>query len=486
MRIQISYSSVFKVLGWLLLVEAAIMLVPCIVNIAEGEKVLGFILGIAGASVTGGLFTWRCRYCRMNIQRREGALLVSLAWVVFSLFGMLPFIFCNTPLSVSDAFFETMSGFTTTGATTMNDVEALSQGILLWRALTQWIGGLGIILFMLALLPSLNRQGGIPMYNAEVTGITHDKLHPRIRNTALSLWIVYLCLTLMLIGLLWAGPMSFFDAVCQGLPAISTGGFSTRNASIAWWESDYISVVITLFMFIGGVNFTLIYALLKGNGALLWRNDVFRAYCLIVFSSYLVLLVSLIVQGKVHTVHDGLTVPLFHVVSTITTTGFTLGDFGTWGSFPLLVTILLMLSGACAGSTTGAIKIDRLIALRKNLTNEIRLTVSPRRVYTVKVNGNVLPAADLSKVTAFVTIYMVLVLIGALMVSAFGYNLTDSFFAVISCIGNNGLGYGFTGSAGGFHMLPDAVKWIMSFYMLIGRLELFSILVMLYSSFWQK
>lgn len=486
MKIQISYSAVFKILGWLLLVEAAIMLIPFAVNIFEGEKVIGFILGIGCAGISGILLTWRCRFDRVHIGRREGFMLVSLAWIVFSLFGMLPFMFCNTPLSLSDAFFETISGFTTTGATTISDVEVLSKGILLWRAMTQWIGGLGIILFLLAILPSLNDRGGIPMYNAEVTGITHDKLHPRIRYTAMSLWLIYLMVTILMIVLLWAGPMDFFDAVCQSLTTISTGGFSTRNSSIAWWNSDYTSIVITVFMFIGGINFSLIYAARKGNVASLLRNDVFRAYCLIVFVAYAVTALSMAFHGEISDFHDAFTAPLFHIVSSITTTGFSLDDFSAWGQFVLLVTMLVMLSGACAGSTTGAIKVDRLVALRHNLGNEIKRSINPRRVYIVRVNGNVLPTADLSRVTAFVTIYCILVLLGALAVSAFGYNLVDSFFAVISCLGNNGLGYGITGSAGGFHLLPDFLKWLLSLFMLIGRLELFSILVMLYPYFWRK
>ena len=413
-------------------------------------------------------------------------MLVSFGWIIFSLIGMLPFIFCAHPLSVADAFFETVSGFTTTGATTISDVEVLSKGVLLWRSMLQWIGGLGILLFMLAVLPSLNDGSGLSVYNAEVTGITHDKLRPRIRYTANCLWAIYGVLTLVLMLLLWAGPMSLFDSVCHAMTAISTGGFSTRNASIAYWHSDYVTGVLTVFMFVGGVNFALLYGAWKGDWRSLWRNDVLRAYALIVALGYLAFLITLIAEGRADTVSHWLFDPLFHVVSTITTTGYTLADFSVWGTFALLLTLLLMLSGACAGSTTGAIKADRLLALVRNLNNEVKKSVAPKRMYVVRVNGRVVPDEDMARISAFITIYGVLIVIGALIVTAYGISLDDAFFAVISCVGNNGLGYGLTGSAGGYHLLPDAVKWVLSLMMLTGRLELFSVLVLFFRIFWRR
>lgn len=487
MRVDISYSSVFKVIGWLLLVESLLLAFPLLLEIIDGEKdVVGFVIAVATALAAGVTLCSVCRFDRIRIRRREGSLLVCLVWIIFSLTGMLPFIFSSTRLSVTDAFFETMSGFTTTGATVIADVESMSRGLLLWRALTQWIGGLGIILFMLAILPSLNEKGGIQMYNAEVTGITHDKIHPRIRQTALALWKVYIVLTIVLVVLLWLGPMNLFDAVCQALTAISTGGFSTRNASIAFWNSDYVSVVLTFFMFVGGVNFSLIYTCIHVGVRPLLKNDVVRAYFLWVVLGAVLVSASLLLQGMDFSVDDILIYPLFHVVSTVTTTGFSLGDYQQWGEFPLLVTYLLMLSGACAGSTSGGIKVDRLAALRQNLCNEIKLTLSSNRVYVVRVNGNVLAAPELSKITAFITIYISLILLGSVLLTALSVDAGDSFFAVVSCIGNNGLGYGITGSAGGFYLLPEAGKWLMSAYMLIGRLELFSFLSMLFPMFWRK
>lgn len=487
MKTDISYSSVGKVLGQLLLVEAVVLLLPLIVEIADGEREwLGFVLGACGAGAAGSGLVWALRRRPVTVRRREGFLLVSLSWVVFSLFGMLPYIMCGRPLSVSDAFFETVSGFTTTGATTIADVECLSRGVLLWRSMTQWIGGLGIILFMLAVLPQLNQNGGIPMYNAESTGITHDKLHPRIRQTASALWKVYTVLTVVLALLLWCGPMNFYDAVNHALTAVSTGGFSTKNASIAYWHSDYVSVVLTVFMFVGGVNFGLLYAASRGQWRALWRNDVLRSYAVIVLCAYLATLVALLLEGKAAGWSGLVVEPMFHLVSDITTTGFSLADFGSWGPFCLLVTVVLMITGACAGSTSGALKVDRVVAMRRNLANEMKKSLYPNRVMTVRVNGNIVGGAEMGRIMAFVSIYIGLSIGGALALSAYDIDLTDAFFASLSCIGNNGLGYGLTGPAGGYHLLPDTMKWLMSLLMLAGRLELFSVLILFFPIFWRR
>lgn len=487
MKAEISYSSVGKVLGQLLYVEAALLLIPLAVEVIGGEaEWLGFVIATAGALLTAMLLHYTTRRKPVTIHRREGFLLVSLSWVVFSIFGMIPLMMADHPLGLADAFFETVSGFTTTGATTIADVEVLTPGVLLWRSMTQWIGGLGIILFMLALLPQLNENGGIPMYNAETTGITHDKLHPRIRQTAATLWLVYIVLTVILFFTLWLGPMSFFDALNHALTAISTGGFSTKNASVAFWNSDYISGVLIIFMFIGGVNFGLLYMAAKGRLKALFTNDVFQWYAAIVCTAYVAILIPLLVEGEASGWSELLVQPLFHVVSDITTTGYSLADFSLWGQFPLIITIIIMICGACAGSTSGALKVDRVVAIAKNISNEMKRSLYPKRIMTVRVNGNVVPPADLQRVMAFTGIFMGLAFIGAMALTAYGWPLTDAFFASLSCIGNNGLGYGITGAAGGFHMLPDAMKWLMAFLMLAGRLELFSILMLLFPIFWRR
>ncbi len=445
----------------------------------------GFAAGIAVSALPGFLL-YRFSGAGKGIYRREGFVLVGFVWIIFSLSGMLPFVFSGPHLSVADAFFETMSGFTTTGATVIQGLESLPRSILLWRALTQWIGGLGIIIFMLAVLPFLNENGGSSMYNAEITGMIRDRIHPRVHRTASTLWIIYVIATAAEILLLWAGPMDFFDAVCHSFTTVSTGGFSTRDASIAAWHSDYIAGVVTVFMFFGGVNFVLLRTLFSRGWRKALDNDVLRAYALIVALSAAAVLCVLLMRGEVRTLSDALLLPLFHVVSAITTTGFAYADFTVWGPFCLIVTLSLMLCGACAGSTTGAIKVDRVLALYRNMRNELHSALYPRRICAVRVGGNVVASSELSRLMAFVTMYMLSVGIGALVTSAFGISLTDSLFVSVTCLGNNGLGYGLTGVAGGFGLLPDAVKWVMSFLMLAGRLELFSIVMMAFTVFSRK
>ena len=487
MKVDRGYASVFRVMGWLLLALGIIMCIPLVVEICDGEEEwLGFVVAISGSLIIGGALTYGLRFHHLTFRRREGFMLVSLVWILFSAFGMIPFVMGNQSLGFSDAYFETMSGFTTTGATTIADVESLSKGVLLWRSMTQWIGGLGIILFMLALLPALNEKGGLPMYNAETTGITHDKLHPQIQKTAGCLWLVYLVITIVSILLLWAGPMTFFDAVCQSFTTIATGGFSTRNDGIAYWNSDYVNVVLTGVMFLGGVNFALLYTFCQGKFRDLLKNDCFHWYMGIVFVIYLGIFFSLLIQGKIHSFSDAVITPMFHVVSAITTTGFGLPGFPTWGSCCLLLTMILMMAGGCAGSTAGAMKVDRIVAMHQNLQNEIRKALNPQRVYSVKVNGKVVKPEEMAKISAFMTIYVLLTVAGALFLSAFDINLVDAFFASISCIGDNGLGWGITGAAGGYHNLPDVTKWFLSFLMLAGRLELFSVLVLFAIPFWKK
>lgn len=487
--IHIDYRSVSNVTGNLFIVEAVMLLLPLIVEIIYGERewpvflcssLLSMILGVSLIYLGGG---WRYR---ISMNRREGYLLTTGIWIVFSLVGMTPFLFMSQPLSLTDAFFETISGFTTTGASVIADVESLSHGILFWRSLIQWVGGLGIVIFMLVVLPALNHSGSMPLFNAEVTGITHEKLHPRIGQTAKSLVNVYILLTVVLIILLWCGPMNLFDAVCQAMTTMSTGGFSTRNASIAAWHSDYIAGVVTVFMLIGGVNFMLLYGLLRGNWRRLLHNDVFRGYCLIVAVAWGAIVAARYIQHSATGIESNLLESIFQVGTTITTTGFSYGNYEAWGGIAFNVMMLLMLMGACAGSTTGAIKIDRFVALWKNMCRSIELVLYPRHTITIHVNGRLFEDAMLSRLLSFFTLYILLFIIGTVVICGFGYSFADSMFASASCIGNNGLGYGATGAGGGFGTLPGAVKWVCCMLMLVGRLEIFTVLAIFSRKFWRQ
>lgn len=474
-----------KVVGWLLILEAAMLLMPAAVSLIYGGRdFLPFILAAGITAFSGVAVSWPLHRVKIQLRRREGYLLTAIVWVLFSLFGMIPFLLCDHPLSVADAYFETMSGFTTTGATVISDVESCSHAILFWRALMQWLGGLGIVLFLLALLPALNQSGGITMYNAETTGITHDKLHPRIRQTAGSLWQLYGILTVMLIFLLWLGPMDIFDAVCQSLAAISTGGFSTRNSSIAAWNSSYVNAVITLFMFVAGVNFVLLYGAIHGRARDLFRNDVFRSYLGIVLGAFLIISIFNMAACHDFSLPAILFLPMFHVVSAVTSTGFSAADFSLWGPVALQVTLLLMAVGACAGSTTGGLKVDRIVALFRNLHRQIRLTLYPNHVIDLEVGGKRFSYSQLAAVSAVFTLFLIVILTITLILASQDMTLADALFATVSCVGNNGLGHGATAS--GFGDISPCGKWLLSAGMLLGRLEFFTVIAILTPAFWRK
>ncbi len=362
----------------------------------------------------------------------------------------------------------------------------MSHGVHIWRATMQWLGGMGIILFTLAVIPMLNSSGGMQMFNAEVTGITHDKLRPRIRQTAKGLWLIYFALTAMLVLLLWAGPMNFFDSLCHAFGAISTGGYSTRNEGISAFSSIYVKVVLTLFMFIGGVNFSLIYRSLRGEWGVLRRNDVFRTYVGIIAVMYVLFIAGILTQGNWSDWQDLTINPLFQIVSTITSTGFTPTNFEKWGPLVLSLVFLLMLFGACAGSTSGGAKIDRLLYLIRNCRNELYRCIYPHAVMSVRVNGRVVSSEIVNKVIAFLCIYMLLIGLGGTVLAAMDVPIIDAYFSAFSCMSNTGLGAGITGFGGSYDMLPDAAKWVLSFLMLTGRLEIFTVLLLLAPSFWRK
>lgn len=486
-RSLINLPMLLRVSGWLMMIESLFMLIPMGTCLYFRESDwLPFALTAAGTGATGFVLSRHIRPSHYSMSKRDGFLLTAMVWVVFSIFGMLPFMFCKMPISLSDAFFEAMSGFTTTGASVLLDVTHMSHGIHIWRATMQWLGGMGIILFTLAVIPMLNSSGGMLMFNAEVTGITHDKLRPRISQTAKALWMLYFAFTIMLVALLWSGPMNFFDSVCHAFGAISTGGYSTRNEGIAAFNSIYVKVVLTIFMFIGGVNFSLIYRSLRGEFGALRRNDVFRTYVGLIAVMYILFVIGITTQGTYEGWEDLTIDPLFQIVSTMTSTGFTPSNFEQWGPLVLALVFMLMLFGACAGSTSGGAKIDRLLFLVKNCRNELYRCIYPHAIMSVRVNGKVVSNDIVGKVIAFLCIYMLLISIGGTAMAAMGVPIIDAFFSAFSCMSNTGLGAGITGYGGSYEMLPDAAKWLLSFLMLTGRLEIFTVLLLFAPSFWRK
>ena len=322
-----------RTVGWLLMVLSGFMIFPLITSIVYGDSEIRPII-ISMAITIGcamGLMSLKPKSKEMG--KREAILLTSLIWVILSMFGMLPFLLCGTHDSISDAFFETMSGFTTTGASVLNSLRDVPHSLLLWRCMLQWIGGLGIILFTLAVVPMLNNKGGMLMFNEEVTGITHDKLRPRVSNTAKSLWGIYICLTITCILLLWFSRMNLFEAICHGLSTMSTGGFSTDDISIRDWNSPYIIIILTVFMFIGGVNFNLLFATVDGDWRKLIKNDAFKWFCMTILFGYLVFTISIIGKHHVHSWQEVTIVPLFQSVSILTSTGLVVPHFNHWVPF---------------------------------------------------------------------------------------------------------------------------------------------------------
>ncbi len=483
----INYRMIGRILGQLLMVEAGFMTLPLAVCLYYGEKdTLAFLLVMLLTLSMGVGLIFFNKPQHSVLRRRDGLLLASVAWVVFSLFGMLPYIFCSTPLNISEGFFEAMSGFTTTGATVIREVERCGRGILLWRAVTQWIGGLGIILFTLTFIPSLNNNGSLMLFHAEATGITHDKLGARISRTAKKLWVLYTLLTIVLVLMLWMGPMGIFDSLCHGLTAISTGGFSTKNDGIAAYHSPYIKMVLTVFMFVGGVSFGLIISALKKSWRVFWENDVFRTYVYII-AVFFVLMVFAIVGLNHYSGWESVTIdPLFHIVSAMTSTGFSAGDWEGWGVLVLTLTFFMMYVGACAGSTTGGAKVDRLLYLVKNFLAVVRQYVRPRLLHSVNVNGQHLNSERGNEIVAFIFIYTMLIVVGGVVLVAQGFPIVDAFFSSFSCVSNNGLGAGITGITGSFDFLPSLGKWVMSLLMLAGRLEIITLIALLVPDFWRK
>jgi trk system potassium uptake protein TrkH len=419
-----------------------------------------------------------------ELGKREGYLIVALGWLIMSVFGAIPFVVYGAIPNYINAFFETMSGFTTTGATILEDIEAVPAGLLFWRSLTQWLGGMGIIVLSLAILPILG-IGGMQLFAAEVPGITKDKLHPRVRETAKRLWGIYVLLTFTEMILLLIGGMSLFDAINHSFTTMATGGFSTKNASTAHFTSPFIQYVFIIFMIFAGMNFTLHYLGFHGRFNFLKTNNEFRSYI------FFILAVSLI-AALVHLPYVGFKLEesfrqsLFHVTSLVTTTGYVSSDYENWAPFSRMFFFMLLFVGGCAGSTGGGIKFARHYLLFKNSALELKRLIHPRAVIPVRFNGKAVSSEIISNVQAFIIFYIGIAVLGSIILSFWGLDFVTAAGAVSTCIGNVGPGIGAVGPTNNFASMPEVVKLILSFFMLLGRLELFTILLIFSPSFWKS
>ena len=487
-RQRVNIAMLIRVVGWLMMIEAAFMAIPLAACLWYRESDWpAFVVSIGVTFLLGLAMTTLVRPERTSMGKREGFLLTAITWVIFSSFGSLPFMIGIGDISFTDAYFESMSAFTTTGATTIEPVERLSHGLLMWRSVMQWIGGLGIILFTLAVIPMLNQQGGMQMFNAEVTGITHEKIRPRVSQTAKGLWIVYILLTTTLFVLLWLGPMTGFDSLCHSMSVLSTGGISTCDASIERWNTPYVKIMMTIFMFIGGVNFSLIYRMGTGNFREAWRNGILKIFSSVIVVATVITAIIIVINRPVELTFESVVIdPLFQVVSMVTSTGYTLDVFHQWGPLVFLVMMLLILSGGCAGSTSGGAKIDRFVVLFQHCRNEIERCLHPNAILSVRANGKVVPRDLVTKTVVFLCLFIMIIFAGTIVLTAMGVGINHSMMLSVISITNSGITVPSVAVDTEFVNIPDAGKWVLSFIMLVGRLELFTVLLLFNHNFWRK
>ncbi len=418
---------------------------------------------------------------KQHIGIREGVGVTGFSWVIASAIGALPHYLAGVGNSYADAFFETMSGFSTTGATILTEIEILPRGILLWRSLTHWMGGMGIIVLSLAVLPFLGLRG-IELYKAEVPGVTAEKLTPRLQQTAKRLWSVYVMLTLLETFFLWIGGMSFFDAFAHSCSTIATGGFSTKNNSIAFFNSAYIEWIIIIFMFVSGINFSLFFLLAAKKFRELFEDEELKIYIAITLIATGLIVLALYLSGYGVMLRE----VLFHVVSVMTTTGFITRDYNLWPEFTKCIFLILMLIGASGGSTGGGFKVSRIIILFRQLEAGIMRLLHPRAVIIPRFNGRSIQQSTLDNASAFFVLYMLILVLGTLLTTAFGVEILTAFSGVLTCLSNVGPGLNSLGPVENFSHLPDAVKWLFSFCMLAGRLELFAVILLLLPKTYMK
>ena len=476
---------ILRVIGLLMFVEGAAMLLPLAISIIYNESdTMGFVFSSGINLLIGALIIWLTRKASHDIGKREGFIIVGLVWVIFSILGSLPYLFTGAIANYTDAFFETMSGFTTTGSSILNNIESLSHGILFWRSLTHWLGGMGIIVLSLAILPIFG-IGGMQLYIAEVPGPTPDKISPRIRHTAATMWVIYLVLTIAETFLLWVGNMSLFDAVCHAFATMATGGFSTKQASIAFWPSPYIQYIIILFMFLAGTNFTLTYFTIRGKFKPILKDEEFKYYARIVLGFTFLIFIGLLLTNN-YGLEESFRNSLFWVVSIITTTGFGTVDYLLWKPILIILLFSLFFFGGSAGSTGGGIKIMRIVLLFKNGYYELKRMVHPNAIIPLKFNKHSVDSKIVTNVLAFFVLYFMIFGVSTVFFMLFVPDMESSMGAVASSLGNIGPGLGSVGPALNYSHIHPAGKWFLSFLMLLGRLELFTILVLFSPSFWKE
>lgn len=489
----------------LLLLEALFLLITTGVslwyNYTAGETDFEAMALTTGLTTVAGLFFLNSgsysKSRKKSLTRGDNLLIVSLTWAIFSVFGCLPFLlYSGLDIDIASAYFETMSGFTTTGATILNNIDSLPHGLLFWRSITQWMGGLGIVVFSFALIP-VNEFKNSNMYQAEVTGMSLEKLKPKIGATARRLLLIYGVLTALCTLAYYVGPMNFFDAVNHAMTTIATGGYSTHGSSIGYFHSAYVEMVASFFMMVASINFSLYYFISIGRPRVFYKNEEMRAFLLIVAVAVSIFCLLFRFAPIHHSIQeailpesrwDMIRASIFHVTTTISSSGFQgeYFDYVGWGASYWMPTVVIMAMGACAGSTAGGMKVVRILVYLKVMWNEFILSLHPHAVVSVRLTGKVVPTANVRRALAYIIMYTILSVIGILIFTLLEIDVDSAIGACISSLSNVGPGTGQFGPASNFSSMPALGKWLLSFYMLVGRLEIFTVLFLFLPGFWQK
>lgn len=478
-----NYRTVFHNLGNILIIESLFLLLPVLVAVLYRETAgFAFAVTAAGTFFTGMLLT----HLNLNPDRlraREGFVIVGLSWIIMSLTGAVPFLLTGEIPGIADALFESVSGFTTTGATVVPDVEKLSRCVLFWRSLMHWIGGMGVLVFMLAILP-LKGGNTVHLLRAESSGPSVSKIMPKVQTSASILYLIYIGLTALEAVLLKLGGMTLFDSLNYAMSTAATGGFGVYNEGIGVYNSDFINIVVTVFMFLFGLNFNVYFLLLAGKPKEILKKSEIKVYFLLIFIS--ILTIGFFVREYYDNIKDCVVNTAFTVGAFMTSTGFALTDFDVWPLYPKVILTLLMIIGACAGSTCGSMKISRVIILIKASYANLRRLVSPRSIKSIKMDGKRIESETIADVNAFVTIYILIMIVSVILVSLDGQSITTTGSAVAATMNNIGIGFQGVGSSGNFSIFSSLSKLVMCFDMIAGRLEIFPLIILLMPRTWRR
>ena len=473
---------IFRVLGMIMFCLCGLLVVPTVVGLVYGEPVRHFLITIALSGIVGAVFTG---FKPENdvIYAKEGFVIVGLGWIMMSLFGALPFVLSGDIPSYIDAVFETASGLTTTGASIMENVETLSRGCMFWRLFTHWIGGMGVLVFIMAVMP-MSGNHSMHIMRAEVPGPTVGKLVPRVRKTAKILYIIYIVMTFIEMIFLLFGGMDLYDAALHAMATAGTGGFSTKASSIGYWDSAYIDTVIAVFMLLFGVNFNLYYLILIGRIKDALRSEELHWYLLTIAGATIAITAG--ISNTYGGILQGLRYAFFNVNTLMSSSGFGNTDFTLWPEYCKWILVMIMFCGASAGSTGGGMKVSRIMMLIKSAIVDVRHITRPRSVYRVQIDGKSVDRDVLSATLSFSLVYFGLLLLFTFIISFDGHDIATNFTAILSCLSNMGPGMGLVGPAGNYSIFSDLSKITMTFAMLLGRLEIFPLLVLFAPSTWKK